>query len=80
MLINFQMKGAKSSRTQTQSFVLQKMFLAGLSEDILIKTMDAHKPTKGETLAYDREMEVILNDKKKPSYVNPVQMEDQARI
>ena len=67
-----QMEGARHERTTTQRFVLKQIFISGLKEDVRSKVMEADKTTLSETLAYARDMEIILNDRKKSSHVSAI--------
>jgi Retrotransposon gag protein len=54
-------------------FFLHQLFLAGLREDIRIKTMEAGHDTVQLSLATARETEAILNDRAKRSMVSAIQ-------
>ena len=70
-----QLEGAVHERKITQRFVLKQIFISGLREDIRSKVMEADKETLSETLVYARDMEIILNDRKKSSNVSAIQPE-----
>jgi hypothetical protein len=57
-------------------FFLHQLFLAGLKEDIRIKTMEAGHDTVQQSLTTARETEAILNDKTKRSLISALQQED----
>jgi len=57
-------------------FFLHQLFLAGLKEDIRIKTMEAGHDTVQQSLATARETEAILNDKAKRSMVSAIYQAD----
>jgi Retrotransposon gag protein len=53
-------------------FVMQQLFIAGLKEDIRLKTMEANPVGLQETLAVAQQMEVIVGDKKYKSQITSV--------
>ena len=55
-------------------FMLQ-LFLAGLREDIKVKTMENVPDTLGEALTQARNMEVIMNDKRTRTSITSIQEE-----
>jgi Retrotransposon gag protein len=57
-------------------FFLQQLFLAGLKEDIRIKTMEGGHTTVQASLTAARETEAILNDKAKRSMISAIRSED----
>jgi Retrotransposon gag protein len=56
-------------------FFLHQLFLAGLKEDVRVKTMEAGHDTLQLSLATARETEAILNDKSKRSLLSAIQQE-----
>jgi len=56
-------------------FFLHQLFLAGLKEDIRVKTMEAGHDNVQQSLATARETEAILNDKSKRSLLSAIQQE-----
>jgi len=58
-------------------FFLHQLFLAGLKEDIRIKTMEAGHHTIQQSLVAARETEAILNDKAKRSLIYSMREEDE---
>ena len=74
LIEDVKLEGFKEGTKKIERFVLHQLFIAGLKEDIRAKTMEAGKPTIAESVAYARELEVILSDRKKTSgHVNAVQ-------
>lgn len=57
-------------------FFLHQLFLAGLKEDIRVKTMEAGHDTVQLSLVTARETEAILNDKSKRSLLSAIQQEN----
>lgn len=58
-------------------FYLHQLFLAGLKEDIRIKTMEAGHAYVQQSLVTARETESILNDKSKRSLLAAIQQENE---
>ena len=59
----------KEGLMDMQRFFLHQLFIAGLKDEIRSKVMEAGKDNIQESLAHARELEVILNDKKKSNVV-----------
>ena len=57
-------------------FFLHQLFLAGLKEDIRVKTMEAGHDTVQASLNTARETEAILNDKTKKSLLSAISAEE----
>ena len=57
-------------------FVMQQLFIAGLREDIRLKTMEANPRALQETLVVAQQMEVICGDKKNRSQITSVQQNE----
>ena len=58
-------------------FFLHQLFLAGLKEDVRVKTMEAGHPTVQESLKTARETEAILKDKSSKSLISAVREGDE---
>ena len=56
-----------------ERFFMHQLFIAGLKEEIRTKIMEAGKTSIQESLALARELEVILNDRKKTGAVTSVE-------
>ena len=72
---DIKLEGFNEGIKQSEKFVLHQLFLAGLKEDIRAKAMEAAKPTIYESVSHAQEVEVIHNDRKRPSHVHTVQEE-----
>jgi len=57
----------------TFRFVMQQIFIAGLKEEIRLKTMEANPRELQETLIVAQQMELIVGDKKTRGHINAVQ-------
>ena len=53
-----------------------QLFLAGLREDIKVKTMEAEPDTLGDALTQARSMEVIMNDKRARTSITSIREEN----
>ena len=62
----------------SERFFMHQLFIAGLKEEIRTKIMEAGKTSIQESVTLARELEVILNDRKKPGTVSNVAADDHA--
>ena len=66
----------KEGLMDMERFFLHQLFIAGLKYEIISKIMEAGKVTLQESLSLARELEVIVQDKKKMTLIAVVEDED----
>ena len=66
----------KEGLMDMERFFLHQLFIAGLKDELRSKIMEAGKPTLQESLSLARELEVIVQDKKKTILAAVVEEED----
>lgn len=57
---------------EAERFILMQLFVAGLKEDIRLKTIEAGEVTIGATIDTAATIEVVLNDKKNTPHINEI--------
>lgn len=78
ILTDIKAEGFRDGILESEDFLIQQIFIAGLRDDIRLKVMEANKANLYETQKYAKEVEAIINEKKRVSgHVTAVQDEEE---
>lgn len=70
----------KEGLVDMERFFLHQLFIAGLKDELRSKIMEAGKASLQESLSLARELEVIIQDKKKNPSISAIQEEDEEQL